>query len=350
MKRPFTIIVAALFVLVLLLSTVTYTVRFTERAVLTTFGRAADGIQQTPGLKFKWPYPIQSVIKYDTRLRFVAAAKQQQQTADNRQLVVEAFAAWRVSDPLKFYESFSNSGSRAVDHFSAAEQLVRSSLGGALSAVSRFRMDELFTTDAQGSKLPELDGLILKALNTAGGQENSLDRYGIEAVYVGVSQIRLPESTSRSVFERMTADRDKIIEGIESGGTATAETIRSRATAQAQAIESFVRQRAAEIRVQGDQEAAPILAQLNENPELAVFLSNIELLRNATGRRVTLLLDRSVPGVPLFSPASIAALQGSELPPFQVPGAFARPASPEAGGAGAPKPASSGALLESGGR
>jgi membrane protease subunit HflC len=348
LRKPFTIAVAAVFVLVLLLSTVTYTVRFTEKAVLTTFGRAADGIQQTPGLKLKWPYPVQSVIKYDTRLRAVFAAKQQQQTADNRQLVIEAFAAWRVSDPLKFYESFSNSGSRAVDHFSAAEQLVRSSLGGALSAVSRFRMDELFTADAKGSKLPDLDTLVLKALNTAGGSEDSLARYGIEAVHVGISQIRLPESTSRSVFERMTADRDKIIEGIESTGTATAETIRSRATAQAQAIESFVKQRAAEIRVLGDQEAAPILEQLNEKPELAVFLNNIELLRTATGRRVTLVLDQSVPGVPLFSPASTAALTGSELPPFQIPSSFARPLAGEGGPAVAP--ASPGATLESGGR
>lgn len=320
MRRPFTLGVAFLFVLVLLLSTVTYTVRFTERAVLTTFGKADEtDIKETPGLKFKWPYPVQSVIKYDTRLRHVSAAKQQQQTADNRQIVVEAFAAWRVSDPLRFYRSFSNAGTRAADHYQAAEQIIRSSLGGALSAVSKFRMDELFTTAESGSKLAELDGLILQSMSTGEGARSALASYGIEPVYVGISQVRLPESTIRGVFERMTADRDKIVRSIESQGEATANTIRSQAQAQAETIRSFALQRAEEIRVQGDREAAPVLAQLNEKPELAVFLANIDLLRNATGKRVTLVLDGSVPGVPLFGANALSRLAPGQLPPFLPP-------------------------------
>lgn len=320
MRRPFTLGVAFLFVLVLLLSTVTYTVRFTERAVLTTFGKADEtDIKETPGLKFKWPYPVQSVIKYDTRLRHVSAAKQQQQTADNRQIVVEAFAAWRVSDPLRFYRSFSNAGTRATDHYQAAEQIIRSSLGGALSAVSKFRMDELFTTAESGSKLAELDGLILQSMSTGEGARSALASYGIEPVYVGISQVRLPESTIRGVFERMTADRDKIVRSIESQGEATANTIRSQAQAQAETIRSFALQRAEEIRVQGDREAAPVLAQLNEKPELAVFLANIDLLRNATGKRVTLVLDGSVPGVPLFGANALSRLAPGQLPPFLPP-------------------------------
>lgn len=345
-RRPFTLGVAFLFVVILLLSTVTYTVRFTERAVLTTFGKADEtDIKQTPGLKFKWPYPVQSVIKYDTRLRHVAAARQQQQTADNRQIVVEAFAAWRVSDPLLFYRSFSNAGTRAADHYQAAEQIIRSSLGGALSAVSKFRMDELFTTAESGSKLAELDGLILQSMTTGEGTRTALSRYGIEPVYVGISQVRLPESTIRGVFERMTADRDKIVRSIESQGEATANTIRSQAQAQAETIRSFAQQRAEEIRVQGDREAAPVLAQLNEKPELAVFLANIDLLRNATGRRVTLVLDGSVPGVPLFGSTALSRLAPGQLPPFAPPREWleGRPSSPR-GASG------SGSVIDPGGR
>lgn len=346
MRRPFTLGVAFLFVLVLLLSTVTYTVRFTERAVLTTFGKADEtDIKETPGLKFKWPYPVQSVIKYDTRLRHVSAAKQQQQTADNRQIVVEAFAAWRVSDPLRFYRSFSNAGTRAADHYQAAEQIIRSSLGGALSAVSKFRMDELFTTAESGSKLAELDGLILQSMSTGEGARSALASYGIEPVYVGVSQVRLPESTIRGVFERMTADRDKIVRSIESQGEATANTIRSQAQAQAETIRSFALQRAEEIRVQGDREAAPVLAQLNEKPELAVFLANIDLLRNATGKRVTLVLDGSVPGVPLFGANALSRLAPGQLPPFLPPREWLEGSSTDRRGA-----SGSGSVVDPGGR
>src|SRR5204863_9901729 len=71
-RRALVIAAAAVFVIALLARAMTYTVRFTETGVLTTFGKAGDeAIKKDPGLYFKWPDPIQSVTKYDTRTRFL---------------------------------------------------------------------------------------------------------------------------------------------------------------------------------------------------------------------------------------------------------------------------------------
>src|ERR1043165_1762196 len=110
----------AVFLIALLAFTVTYTVRFTEAAVVTTFGKADQSdVHAKPGLGVKWPYPIQSVTTYDTRVRVVTSKFEQMATADARQVVVETFCTWRVKDPLVFFQKFSNAGDRAEDHFRA---------------------------------------------------------------------------------------------------------------------------------------------------------------------------------------------------------------------------------------
>ena len=85
------------------------TVRFTERAVVTTFGKAGESSVKTePGLGFKWPYPIQSVTKYDTRQRYSETRSEALATADNRQIIVQSFIVWEVKDPLKFFQALNN--------------------------------------------------------------------------------------------------------------------------------------------------------------------------------------------------------------------------------------------------
>ena len=100
MKNSVLMIVAGLVLLALLSFSMAFTVRFTESAVKTTFGSAgSDDVITEPGLRFKFPYPIQSVTRYDTRLRVLQIKLEQVQTADNRQVAVEAYCTWRVKDP-----------------------------------------------------------------------------------------------------------------------------------------------------------------------------------------------------------------------------------------------------------
>src|SRR6185295_11334456 len=114
--------------------------------------------------------PIQSVTKYDTRTRFLQTKAEQQQTADSRQVTVEAFCTWRVSDPLQFFKSFSNAGDRAQDHYDKARSTLSANLRSALGEISRYSMGDLFTPDTKASKLAELEQRILATLR-AGPQD-----------------------------------------------------------------------------------------------------------------------------------------------------------------------------------
>lgn len=320
MKRLVIIVLACVLLVVLLGFSMTYQVRFTEAAVLTTFGKASeDSLKLEPGLKFKWPSPIQSVTKYDTRLRVVQTRAQTQQTRDNRQIIVEATCFWRVKDPLRFYERFSIAGDRAADHFRKAQEIIESNLRSAIGATSKFAMSELFNASG-ASKLPDLEkailsGLVVHEAQSGGGEQAvSLADYGIEAVDVGVTRVMLPEDTTKAVFERMGANRDRLAAEIEAKGQAVAQAIRDTAENEARMIRAFADSRAQEIRKLGDREAATYLKQMNSNPELAVFLRRMEFLRDATAKRMTFVFPTSMPGFDLVKPDALNGLKKGEIP------------------------------------
>jgi len=300
----------------------TYTVRFTEAAVVTTFGQADErSIVTRPGPGLRLPYPIQNVTKYDTRIRFMSTRQEAQQTADDRQVVVEAFATYRVVDPRRFFERFSNAGERAEQHFERAEEILRSNLRSALGELSRYRMSELFTRGGDGSRLPELEERVLRSMRQGGtAGESLLDEYGIEVVSVGISSIVFPQDVTRAVFERMKAERQKLASDLESQGSSRADTIRAEAVAAAQSIEAFAEQRAAQVRALGEREAAEFIAALNSNPELAVFLAHVEFLRESlTARQATLLFDTRHPGFELLDRESGRGVGQAALPRLRDP-------------------------------
>lgn len=341
MRRLVLIVITAVFLVALLSFTVTYTVRFTEAAVLTTFGKAgAEDVKKEAGLRFKWPYPIQSVTKYDTRLRILQARSETQQTADDRQIIVEAFCTWRVTDPLKFFQRFSNAGERAIDHYRKAEEALRNNLSSALASTSKFRMSELFTADAKGTRLGELEQQVLANMKASGDQTGDLSQWGLQVMDVGVSRIVLPEATTTAVFDMMGQNRDKLAQELESKGASVAETIRSTADSNARKIEAFAQNLAQEIKSRGDNEAAEYIKKLDSNPRLAVFLRNVEFLKESWAKRATLILPTSDPGMGLFDVEKMKALKPGEIPEIEMPQsteATAQPAKPQPTREGAPR-------------
>ncbi len=320
MNRLVVMILAAVVLLALLSYTATYTVRYTESAVLTTFGRATEAdVRKDPGLNLKWPYPIQTVTKYDTRSRFLQAISETQQTGDNRQIIVEAFCIWRVEDPLKFFQRFSSAGERADEHYRRAEETLRGLLRSSLGAVSQFRMDQLFTGEKTGTKLPELEKKVFDLVVAKGPTGQSITDLGITVTDVGINRVRLPEETTKVVFEAMGANRDRLAKDIEAKGDAIAAAIRAQADSNAQRIRAFAERRAQEIRAAGDLEAAQYLKQMNSNPQLAVFLKNMEFIRDVLSKKTTLVLPSSMPGVSFLLPDSLNNLKTGQIPDSNFP-------------------------------
>lgn len=313
MRRVLLIGIAAIIVVGFLVFMMSYTVRFTESAVVTTFGKAGEGsVVKEPGLNFKWPAPVQQTTVYDTRPRLLTARSETQQTADQRQIIVGAFMTWRVADPLTFYRVHrGQTGTDPADHYDAAEQNLQSIMRSAMAEVSRFSMDQIFTSGAQGSALPELERAIQARMEAGDdGEGTDVGRLGIAIEMVGINSIQLPESATREVFAQMESTRQKLAADAESRGEAMASAIRSDAENAAERIRSFAQSYAAEIRNRGEREAARWLAVQRENPQLAEFLKYIELLRDGFGQKATAILPTSMMGMELFGPDGLARFGG----------------------------------------
>lgn len=291
----------------------TFTVRFNETAVVTTFGAASEeSVKPEAGLYFRMPY--QKVTKYDTRLRLLETPSETVQTADNAAILVSAFCAYRVNDPLLFFQRFSSAGESAESHYEKAEnEILLSGMRSALGEVSRYRLPDLFTGPGGESQLPQLEADIKAVLDQDddGAGRAALSEYGIEVVLVGIQRIVLPETPTQDVMNRMAAQRDRLAEFIESEGDAEAQKIRSQAEADATKIRAFADRRASAIRARGESEAAFWLGQMSDPRAegLAEFNEMLRFMRVTFApegingpKAATLILSLSSPGLGLMNP------------------------------------------------
>lgn len=307
MRNPLVILMGVLILAGFVLYMITYTVRFSDAAIVTTFGKVGDNaVVDSPGLKFKLPAPLQNVTIYDKRAHVLSAQPETQQTRDNRQIVVSSFLTWRVADPLKFYQSYSKESSDARLQYRDAENNILGRLRSALSETSKYTLDELFTEATSGSRLDELERDVLRAVRGGEGDEGTLARTGIEVMLVGINRIELPESATASVFERMRTVRTRIAADATQKGAAEASTIRSNADAAAEKILAFARLRAAEIERRGQDEAAEWYSVLNQYPELAVLLTELEIPERTVPGKAKYILGPDSPGFRVFSPDFLA--------------------------------------------
>lgn len=317
------ILIAVIFGVSLITYAVTYTVQFSEAAVVTRFGKVAD-VRDEPGLGFKAPYPIGGVTKYDRRNRILTTTVETVQTADDNPVVVEAFCIWNIADAAKFFARFSNAGPRAEDHYDLAQETLQSRVRNAMSHVSAFTLEDLFTADAQRSRLGALEERLLAQVTAGADQGQGIAADGLAVTVVGVSAIELPESVTERVFERMRAERAQLVRTLESDAEARARSIRDRATADAEKIRAFANSLAAEIEAKGDMESVEYIEQMAQNADLAIFLANLEFLRTAYAKRATLVLSTATPGFMLMNPDLWRAASASDpIPGVQWDGRYA---------------------------
>jgi membrane protease subunit HflC len=259
----------------------TYQVRYDQVAVVTTFDKASEAsVERTPGLKMKWPWPVQKVTRYTTRVRLLEHQLEQLQTRDGKSLGVRAYVAWRVTDPLRFFVE--------LEDVEAAEKRLMPLLSEQVSAaVGAYRMDQLVNVDAGEVALSDLEA---GALRVVRGQLEALD-WGIEVEHLGVRRLVLPSESTAKVFETMRKSRERMAANARSLGKAQAATIRSEARSAQKRILAFAERSAQTIRAQGDQEAARYYSVFKRDESLAIFLRKVEALRKILPHHTTFVLD-----------------------------------------------------------
>jgi membrane protease subunit HflC len=254
--------------------------------VQTTFDRADEGsVQETPGLKWRWPWPINKVALYSKRLQVLEDKIEELQTADGKSVIVRTYLTWRISNPLDFYVTLKEPAN--------ANQQLSSRLREIRGLISEYQFDELVNVDRDRLKLGAIEQRATEALGAALRQAG----YGIEVESVGIHKIILPESTTEKVFETMIAARERLAENALQEGQAQASAIRSEAASARERILAFAERKAQAIRSQGDREAAVQYENFAKNEEFAIFLRKIEALRKMLDHNTTFVLSADSLGI-----------------------------------------------------
>jgi modulator of FtsH protease HflC len=286
MKNSFVVLSGLLLVGLMLSYMFLYQVRYDQVAVRTTFDKAdASSVQNTPGLKWRWPWPINKVALYSKRLQFLEDKIEELQTADGKSVIIRTYLTWRIVNPLDFYVTLK-------DPAEATRQL-SSRLREVRGLISNYRFDELVNSNRSQLKLAEIE----ERAKTALGDSLTAAGYGIAVEGIGIHKIILPESTTEKVFETMIASRERLAENALQEGQAQASAIRSEAESARDRILAFAERRAQAIRSQGDREAAAQYEGFAENEEFAIFLRKVEALKTMLDHNTTFVLSADSLGI-----------------------------------------------------
>ncbi|MCX7033775.1 MAG: protease modulator HflC [Arenimonas sp.] len=231
-----------------------------------------------PGLHFKWPL-VEEVRKFDQRILTLDDAPERYLTSEKKDVSVDFFVKWRISDVSTFYRAASGGNEEA------AKQRLTPIIKDALrNQINRLSLQEVVS----GGRVDLTARLLTE---TKGGAAT----LGIEIVDIRIKRINLPEDSTilDSVFERMRAERTRVANQLRAEGSEGSDEIRSEAERERQVILAEAERDAQRLRGAGDAKAAELAAAAyGQDAEFYAFYRSLEAYRNAMADgRTTLVLD-----------------------------------------------------------
>ncbi len=272
-KLPIIAIVVA--VIVFLLANSLFIVDERQKAMVLQFGQVKS-VKEKPGLAFKLPF-IQNVVFYDSRIQGLETQALEVTPLDDRRLIVDAFARWRIQDVEQFRRAIGAGG------VSAAEQrlssILRSNIREALGAV---RSEAVLSPDRVGLMNRIRDASIVEAR-----------ALGINIIDVRLKRADLPEQNLEATFQRMQAEREREAADERARGNEAAQRVRAQADRTAIEIVSEAERDANVIRGEADAERNRILAEaFSADEEFFSFIRSMEAYGSAlTGNNTTLMIE-----------------------------------------------------------
>lgn len=279
-KTRLSFVIGALLLVIFLAVLFAFQVRSTEVAVVTTFGKYSASHTE-PGLKFRLPWPVQNIYRFDNRLQNFERKFEQTTTRDAKNILVSLFVGWRISDPKIFLERFNGDSLKAEQQL---EGLVRNAKN---AVIGRYNFGDFISPDPKQVKFEQFEAEVLKEIQGA-----AKDTYGLQVEVVGIKQLGLPEAITGKVFERMRSERERLVKQFTGEGEAKAIEIRS--DAERRRDELLAKAEADALRIIGEAEAqaSKDYAVFEQKPELAVFLLQIKALKESLKDRATVILDQ----------------------------------------------------------
>lgn len=242
MSRTTAIVIAAIFVLAVLAGASLFTVSQTQQALITQFGQPIRLVQQ-PGLHAKLPF-VQTVITFDRRLLDYDMPSEEVILGDQRRLIVDAFARFRITDPLAYYQAVG-----------ASEDGIRARLNSVVSSSLRRVLGNETLPDVLSTGRDRIMGLIRTAVNT------DMRGFGVTVLDVRIRRADLPPENTEAVLARMQSERQKVAKQLRAEGAEAATKIRADADRQRTVLLADARAQADELRGQGEHQAIAIYAE-----------------------------------------------------------------------------------------
>ncbi|HEX5122055.1 MAG TPA: protease modulator HflC [Rhodanobacteraceae bacterium] len=273
--RAATAIIAVL--IVLLASTCGYVVSEGQSAILLQFGRIIEaGVQ--PGLHFKLPTPLQQVVRFDRRILTLESAPERWTTSERKDVSVDFFVKWRISDPSTYYTAVGGDETRAQQRLTPIVK------NGLRTAINSRTLQEVVS-----SARTDLTQALVQTAN------KDAENLGIQIVDVRIKRIDLPDESLvlRSVYERMRSERKQVADALRAEGNEAALRIKSNADRQAQVLKAEAYRDAAKTRGEGDAKAAEIYAgAYGHDADFYAFYRSLEAYRDSlTTQNGVLVLD-----------------------------------------------------------
>ncbi len=226
-----------------------------------------------PGIHFMTPF-INNVRKFDKRIITLDVASERYLTAEKKNVIVDAFVKWRISDVATFYKTMRGD-----------EKQANLRLGQVIKDGLRSEFGKRTIQEAISGERSEIMQNITQQIS---GQAK---QFGIQVVDVRIKRIELPQDVSSSVYRRMEAERARAAKEFRSRGAEAAERIRADADRQRVVIMADAFRDAERIRGEGDAKAAKIYAlAFDQDPSFYSFYRSLEAYRSVFNKQKDMLV------------------------------------------------------------
>src|SRR5665213_1816461 len=234
-----------------------FTVYQTQQALVLRLGNPQAPIT-TPGLHWKAPF-IDTVVYIDRRILDLEAPAQEVIASDQKRLVVDAFARYRIHDALRFYQTL---GSKVAADWQLAI-LLNSSLRRVLGEATFIEV----VRDQRADLMSRIRDLV----------NHEADGYGIQVVDARIRRADLPEQNSQAVYQRMQTERQREAAEYRAQGQQRAQEIRSRADREVTVLVAEATAKAEKVRGEGDATRNQIFAEaFNQDPDFFTFYRSMQ--------------------------------------------------------------------------
>ena len=250
-----------------------FIVKEINQAIVLQFGDPKR-IIKVPGLQVKIPF-IQNVVFLDRRILSLDPAPEEVIASDQKRLIVDAFARFKIVDPLKFYISVGN------------ERVARSRLATIINS----RLRSVLGTQSLATLLSEDRTKQMAIIQE--GVNNEAGKFGIEIIDVRIKRADLPQANSEAIYRRMQTEREREAKEFRAKGAEMAVTITSTADKEVTVILANAKKQSEIMKGEGDGLRNKIFAEaFGKDPDFFAFYRAMQAYETALiGGETSLILS-----------------------------------------------------------